>query len=574
MPAEPIFGPGGLGAQRSFNTSWLGFGPFMEGFSGGSEGFGAYDLPNTLQLPFCLHPVQCCGGLQLFPKASQNTTSVLMAADPAAVLQQLHGQVSSWDAVQDELLLRALQSLRDGILRRAEITEERLQKTARRAEAVGLKLRMASCSLEVLAQSQFLEHRVETEEDTVLEASADGVEDIWSNLDVETAPEAEIEAIRQAFSLGQDFVHMKVDEDWPALPLVVGSEAWHTSWDAPQSVADFLAEDPPSPPRLEEPQPQAEAAQEHVDEHVDEHGDEHAELAEHEELESSHRDEASPKPVAEEAPDLVSSLDALFARRGFQTGLLQHQHSLMGPMVTFDHPKLRQLIAASCCATEHQRFEMRQLRCASRWWSEVASVEPLHGFAMPAVAHVAMHWGMYSERGLLYTKSFGSPSDLVWSHDPDMDHGDFDGSSEGATIDAYTAYTLWRALLQRVCDWHDTQGKERVFGSGLEVCRLKLGSGRDEVEVEVSQPACSIPWRFRGHPGSDSHAEASAERQREPFQSLCRKAIDSGHDRRRGAASDAKPLLDLCPFGTRCQVQPLHRFHPKPELGQREPEDA
>ena len=47
-------------------------------------------------------------------------------------------------------------------------------------------------------------------------------------------------------------------------------------------MQDFLAEDPPSPPRLEEPQPQAEAAQEHVDEHVDEHGDEHAELAEHE----------------------------------------------------------------------------------------------------------------------------------------------------------------------------------------------------------------------------------------------------------------------------------------------------
>ncbi|OLP79064.1 COP9 signalosome complex subunit 8 [Symbiodinium microadriaticum] len=477
-------------------------------------------------------------------------TSVLMAGDPAAVLQQLHGQVSSWDAVQDELLLRALQSLRDGILRRAEITEERLQKTARRAEAVGLKLRMASCSLEVLAQSQFLEHRVETEEDTVLEASAEAVEDIWSNLDVETAPEAEIEAIRQAFSLGQDFVHMKVDEDWPALPLVLGSEAWHSSWDAPQSVADFLAEDPPSPPRFEEPQPQpqAEAAQEDA-EHAEQA--EQAEQEEHEALESSHHDDALPKPVAEEAPDLVSSLNALFARRG-------------GPLE----------------ATEHQRFEMRQLRCAARCWSEVASVEPLHGFAMPAVAHVAMHWGMYSERGLLYTKSFGSPSDLVWSHDPDMDHGDFDGSSEGATIDAYTAYTLWRALLQRVCDWHDTQGKESPpgarpprFGSGLEVCRLKLGSGREEVEVEVSQPACTIPWLFRGRPGSDSHAEASRERQREPFQSLCRKAIDNGHDRRRGAASDAKPLLDLCPFGPGCQVQPLHRFHPKPELhGQREPE--
>ncbi|CAE7617230.1 CSN8 [Symbiodinium necroappetens] len=467
-----------------------------------------------------------------------------MAGDPAAVLQQLHGQVSSWDAVQDELLLRALQSLRDGILRRAEMTEERLQKTARRAEAVGLKLRMASCSLEVLAQSQFLEHRVETEEDTVLEASAEAVEDIWSNLDVETAPEAEIEAIRQAFSLGQDFVHMKVDEDWPALPLVLGSEAWHSSWDAPQSVADFLAEDPPSPPRFEEPQPQAEAAQEDA-EHA-EHAEqaEQAEQEEHEALESSHHDGALPKPVAEEAPDLVSSLNALFARRG-------------GPLE----------------ATEHQRFEMRQLRCAARCWSEVASVEPLHGFAMPAVAHVAMHWGMYSERGLLYTKSFGSPSDLVWSHDPDMDHGDFDGSSEGATIDAYTAYTLWRALLQRVCDWHDTQGKESPFGSGLEVCRLKLGSGREEVEVEVSQPACTIPWLFRGRPGSDSHAEASRERQREPFQSLCRKAIDNGHDRRRGAASDAKPLLDLCPFGPGCQVQPLHRFHPKPELhGQREPE--
>lgn len=240
-----------------------------------------------------------------------------MAGDPAAVLQQLHGQVSSWDAVQDELLLRALQSLRDGILRRAEITEERLQKTARRAEAVGLKLRMASCSLEVLAQSQFLEHRVETEEDTVLEASAEAVEDIWSNLDVETAPEAEIEAIRQAFSLGQDFVHMKVDEDWPALPLVLGSEAWHSSWDAPQSVADFLAEDPPSPPRFEEPQPQpqpqAEAAQEDA-EHAEQA--EQAEQEEHEALESSHHDDALPKPVAEEAPDLVSSLNALFARRG------------------------------------------------------------------------------------------------------------------------------------------------------------------------------------------------------------------------------------------------------------------
>ena len=35
----------------------------------------------------------------------------------------------------------------------------------------------------------------------------------------------------------------------------------------------------------------------------------------------------------------------------------------------------------------------------------------------------------------------------------------------GATIDAYTAYTLWRALLQRVCDWHDTQGKESPPGA-------------------------------------------------------------------------------------------------------------
>ena len=123
-------------------------------------------------------------------------------------------------------------------------------------------------SLSLKAQSQFLEHRVETEEDTVLEvraraasenspdsvlerrqASAEAVEEqsmgSWGlklrlkhiqrghlvelrRGDRARGPsppsshifltalcgllEAEIEAIRQAFSLGQDFVHMKA---WP-----------------------------------------------------------------------------------------------------------------------------------------------------------------------------------------------------------------------------------------------------------------------------------------------------------------------------------------------------------------------
>ncbi|CAJ1421032.1 unnamed protein product [Effrenium voratum] len=98
--------------------------------------------------------------------------------EPAAVLQQLHGHVDTWDAVQDELLLRVLQSMRDGMLRRAEQTEKGLEAAARRADAVGFQLRAANCGLELLAQSQFLEHRIEPEECAEVSVE-EAAEDLW-----------------------------------------------------------------------------------------------------------------------------------------------------------------------------------------------------------------------------------------------------------------------------------------------------------------------------------------------------------------------------------------------------------
>lgn len=53
------------------------------------------------------------------------------------------------------------------------------------------------------------------------------------------------------------------------------------------------------------------------------------------------------------------------------------------------------------------------------------------GFSLPAVAHVAIHWGMFTEHGVLATRSWRCESEVVWITDPDEDHGDFEGHSEG-----------------------------------------------------------------------------------------------------------------------------------------------
>ncbi|CAL1145089.1 unnamed protein product [Cladocopium goreaui] len=139
---------------------------------------------------------------------------------------------------EDELLLRALQSLRDGILRQAEDTEKQLLASSQRAEAVGLKLRAANCHLEVLAQSQFLEHRIQTEEEEVDPTAF--TEDLWSSCLVEPVPEVELDAIKKALSLGQNFVENQVIEEMPPLPPVIGSEAWQNSFI--RNVEDFLGE--------------------------------------------------------------------------------------------------------------------------------------------------------------------------------------------------------------------------------------------------------------------------------------------------------------------------------------------
>ncbi|CAJ1413631.1 unnamed protein product, partial [Effrenium voratum] len=122
----------------------------------------------------------------------------------------------------DELLLRVLQSMRDGMLRRAEQTEKGLEAAARRADAVGFQLRAANCGLELLAQSQFLEHRIEPEECAEVSVE-EAAEDLWP--EDEPPPESEMDAIRRALDLGQGGLSA-AQEEWSALPAVVGSEAW------------------------------------------------------------------------------------------------------------------------------------------------------------------------------------------------------------------------------------------------------------------------------------------------------------------------------------------------------------
>lgn len=215
------------------------------------------------------------------------------------MLQQLHQTGDSWDAVQDELLLRALQSLRDGILRQAEDTEKQLLASSQRAEAVGLKLRAANCHLEVLAQSQFLEHRIQTEEEEVDPTAF--TEDLWSSCLVEPVPEVELDAIKKALSLGQNFVENQVIEEMPPLPPVIGSEAWQNSFI--RNVEDFLGE-------TETPAVAASPATEEVEEEAVD-PDETADWGEAEATPSF-----APTSLAPEPPNLASQLNALLTRRG------------------------------------------------------------------------------------------------------------------------------------------------------------------------------------------------------------------------------------------------------------------
>mmetsp|Transcript_62060 Transcript_62060/g.116040 ORF Transcript_62060/g.116040 Transcript_62060/m.116040 type:complete len:239 (-) Transcript_62060:27-743(-) len=219
--------------------------------------------------------------------------------------------------------------------------------------------------------------------------------------------------------------------------------------------------------------------------------------------------------------------------------------------VTLDNPKIRTLILAHVCATEEQCFDVLQLGPVSRWWRSQLSVriEPLYGFALPATAHVAMHWGMFSERCILHTRTFRQPSEVMWSTDPDMDHGDFLGTSEGSKIQPYAAFQLWGDLMKRVRNWHDSQGHRCPSGQGLEEIRIHLGDG---LQMEVFQPHADVKARFL-------REECRGELV-EPFRELACTLMKEGREKSKGTAEDAKRLLDLCPHGTACPVQPLHRF--------------
>eukprot|EP00438_Fugacium_kawagutii_P012582 Skav200203 [mRNA] locus=scaffold623:468267:484815:- [translate_table: standard] len=103
-------------------------------------------------------------------------------------------------------------------------------------------------------------------------------------------------------------------------------------------------------------------------------------------------------------------------------------------------------------ASDEECLQLMQLRCVSRWWRNqfaARNIEPLYGFALPAVAHVAMHWGMFTEHGVVSTQTWHQDSEVVWITDPDEDHGDVEGYSEGSRISPWQAYELWHALMKR-----------------------------------------------------------------------------------------------------------------------------
>ncbi|CAJ1341369.1 unnamed protein product, partial [Effrenium voratum] len=249
------------------------------------------------------------------PTRHRNLALTPAAMEPAAVLgtrwaglQQLHGHVDTWDAVQDELLLRVLQSMRDGMLRRAEQTEKGLEAAARRADAVGFQLRAANCGLELLAQSQFLEHRIEPEECAEVSVE-EAAEDLWP--EDEPPPESEMDAIRRALDLGQGGLSA-AQEEWSALPAVVGSEAWQAvATTAAPSLAEFLNEAP------EETVPETEGLEGSAADNQDAPEEEwQATETHHVRFEPAEGESEAPAPRLASEPNLASQLNALLAARG------------------------------------------------------------------------------------------------------------------------------------------------------------------------------------------------------------------------------------------------------------------
>lgn len=94
-------------------------------------------------------------------------------------------------------------------------------------------------------------------------------------------------------------------------------------------------------------------------------------------------------------------------------------------------------------------FSITACRGVCRQWHFVLSQVhpsalgvPLYGFCLPSICNVSVHWGMYSERGVLRTTSWKTDSEVFWRTDPDYDHGDFTGNYEGSPISPLQAYQL------------------------------------------------------------------------------------------------------------------------------------
>ena len=138
----------------------------------------------------------------------------------ADILQQLQGEVVSWNVAHDELLLEALRGMHVEMLRRASQTEEKLSAMSRQSLSVDVGLRKALAQLEILSHYQFIENQV----------GEDSVEDPAAQVEPEPDDIMEgrgadpVQAIAQALSHGRQFVEQPAAAAWGPLAEIVTAE--------------------------------------------------------------------------------------------------------------------------------------------------------------------------------------------------------------------------------------------------------------------------------------------------------------------------------------------------------------
>ena len=148
--------------------------------------------------------------------------------DTLSTLKLLREQSASWDAVQDDLLLVALQGIRAETLKRVGEVESRLERMVRRADGVDVRFRTTAAKLELLSQHQFVEHTIEGSETS--DSGEEWRDDDESDAESETVHDlaegrSEVEAIQFALDMGGRFADNPAPEQvWGVLPPIIATD--------------------------------------------------------------------------------------------------------------------------------------------------------------------------------------------------------------------------------------------------------------------------------------------------------------------------------------------------------------